>query len=307
MLWFPFFFAAAFSVSGLLAFHHPAPHHVQIAVAEGPDSDTTRTTITALEPRFGTDAFTLTPQASAAEARAAVAEGRAAAAIDGDTVYVASAASPTRADFLTQIAPDLTPGNTRVVDLVPTAAGDISGVSLFFYALPLLLVGLITSIVLLQLGPWRVRNKVITIAATGAFASVFAYLVATTLDAIPADPRLVLYGFILTQAIGWLTTAAALSLRQYFMPAAMTFVLILGIPTSGATVNADMLPPALHWLHSVLPLGQFIDTARASAYLHTTSVTRPLLGLVVWAATGAALLALAARKARHTARARTSS
>jgi hypothetical protein len=197
--------------------------------------------------------------------------------------------------------PDVLSPTTHVVDVRPTASGDMSGVSIFFYALPLLLVGLITSIVLVQLGMWPLRWKLAAIAATGAFTSVVTYVVATSLDAVPSDPRLPLYGFLLTQTIGWLTTAAALSLKQFFMPAAMTFVLVLGIPSSGGTVNGDMLPAAIGWLNDVLPFAQFIDATRASAYASGAGLARPLLILAAWAVAGAALVGWTARRARRVA------
>ncbi len=299
LLWFPFFFAAAFSVLGLLAFHHPVPHGVQIGVAAGPSEAVARAAVSELEHDLGADAFDLVPFPSSEDARQAVAEGRIAAAVDDDVVVVSSASSPTRATYLARIAPVLTASesaDTVVLDIAPTVAGDGGGVSLFFYGLPLLLVGLITSIVLLQLGPWPVRNKIVAIVAAGAFTSVFSFLLATALDAIPADPWLLLYGFALTQAIGFLTTAAALSLRQFFMPAAMTFVLILGIPSSGATVNSDMLPAQIGWLNTLLPFAQFINVARASAYFSGTGLGAPLAGLLAWVVAGAGLLAWAARR-----------
>lgn len=57
------------------------------------------------------------------------------------------------------------------------------------------------------------------------------------------------------------------------MPISMTFVLILGIPSSGATVNADMLPTTLRWLHEELPFG-----AGAALVLWTHRVATPATG-----------------------------
>ncbi|BBH69938.1 hypothetical protein ACTI_66230 [Actinoplanes sp. OR16] len=277
LIWFPFFFAAAMSVLYLAAFAHPEPHDLRLGVIG--------TAPAHLPPGFATEAVTGT---------GGVADGDLAAVYDSatSTLYVASAASGTRADYLTAV---LHPATT--VDLVPVASGDVSGVSLFFYGLPMLLVGLITSIVLLQFGMWPVRRKVATIAATGAFATVVAFTAGVARDVIPADGWLLLYGFLLTQAIGWLTSALPRLVRQFFMPVAMTFVLILGIPTSGATVNADMLPAPLGWLHRVLPFGQFIEAARASAFFGGHGLAKPLTVLVAWAVGAALLLAWTARPA----------
>ena len=296
-LWFPFFFAAAFCLIGLYTFHQPTPHDMRVAVTPASDAQTLTIALASVKH----DGFVVETVASTDDARALVETGQVAAAIDGRQVYVSSGASPLRAGFLTEVMPDVLSPTTHVVDVRPTASGDMSGVSIFFYGLPLLLVGLITSIVLVQLGMWPLRWKLAAIAATGVFTSVVTYVVATSLDAVPSDPRLPLYGFLLTQTIGWLTTAAALSLKQFFMPAAMTFVLVLGIPSSGGTVNGDMLPAAIGWLNDVLPFAQFIDATRASAYASDAGLARPLLILAAWAVAGAALVGWTARRARRVA------
>jgi hypothetical protein len=270
LIWFPFFFAAAMSVVFLSAFAHPEPHDLRFGVIGAQ----------IVLPEGITPEHVVGPEG--------VAAGELAGAYDSatSTLYVASAASGTRAGYLSQV---LHPA--RTVDLVPLTAGDVSGVGGFFYGLPLLLVGLITSIVLLQFGGWPLRAKLLTIAATGAFATAATWTAAVTMDVIPADGWLLLHGFLLTQAIGWLTTGVAARAKQFFMPISMTFVLILGIPTSGATVNADMLPTPLRWLHEVLPFGQFVEVFRASAYFGDHGLVRPLLVLLAWVAVGAAVVA----------------
>jgi hypothetical protein len=296
-LWFPFFFAAAFSVVGLYSFHQPTPHDLRVVVTPAADAASVATALRQVE----TDGFDVEGIASGAEARELVETGQAAAAVDGDRLYVSSGASPLRANYLTKVVPHALGEQIYVRDVRPTAPGDVSGVSLFFYGLPLLLVGLITSIVMVQLGMWPLRRKLVAIAATGAFTALVTYAVARSLDVVASDLRLPLYGFLLTQAIGWLTTAAALNLRQFFMPAAMTFVLVLGIPSSGGTVNGDMLPLAVRWLNDVLPFAQFIDAARATGYASDTGVARPLIVLSAWAVAGAGLLAWTSRRLRRAA------
>lgn len=296
-LWFPFFFAAAFALIGLYSFHHPAPHDMRVVVAPATDASAVTAALDTIRP----DGFDVEPADSNAAAQHAVETGQAAAAITPENVYVSSGASPLRANYLTEVLPRALGTDAPVVDVRPTASGDVSGVSVFFYGLPQLLVGLITSIVLLQLGMWPLRRKLLAIAATGAFTAIMTYVMAVGLDVIPPDLRLPLYGFLLTQTIGWLTTAAALHLRQYFMPAAMTFVLVLGIPSSGATVNGDMLPAVVAWLNDVLPFAAFIDAVRATSYASGVGVAQPLLVLSSWALAGAALLTWTSIRGRKAA------
>lgn len=275
LLWFPFFFAAATAVFYSFAYADPEPHDIRLGVIGA--APTTLPT--------GIDVEAVTGAAG-------VAQNRLAGVYDSatSTFYVSPAASASRANYLTAV---LHPAHT--VTVVPLPQGDVSGVGLFFYGLPMLLVGMITSIVLLQLGMWSVRRKVVTIAATGGFAAIVTFAVATARDVIPADGWLLLYGFMLTQAIGWLTTALPRLVKQFFIPVSMTFVLILGIPSSGGSVNADMLPTGLRWLHDVFPFGQFIEAARASAYFGNHGLARPMIILTSWVVGAALLLALSAR------------
>ncbi|GAA3939186.1 hypothetical protein GCM10022383_16500 [Microbacterium soli] len=289
MLWFPCFFAAGFAVLGLQAFAHPAPHGIEVGlVAPAEQSDFP-------ELPAGID---LIGVEDPVQARALVASGALAAATDGAELLLASAASSTRAGYLEDLFAETSPQPLTVVDVNPLPQGDASGTGLFFYALPNLLVGLIVSIVLLQAGPWPIGKKAAVILAAGLFSAVFSFAVAASLHAIPPDLRLLGYALLLTQTIGWLTTAAALYARRLFMPLAMTFVLILGIPSSGATVNADMLPSGVRWIGRWHPFAQFISLVRADVYLDASS-GRPLAILLSWAALGAVLLILRALREKR--------
>lgn len=289
LTWFPCFFAAGFALLGLLAFAQPTPSGIRVgAVAPATASD-----LSALPQ--GIEAVEVT---GTDRARSLVASGELAAATDGSRLYLASAASSTRLGYLEKVFAELPIGPLDSVDVNPLAPGDASGVGLFFYALPNLLVGLVTSIALLQGGPWEIWKKALTIFATGLFSAVFSFAVASGLQAIPSDLRLIGYALLLTQAIGWLTTAAALHAKRFFMPLAMTFVLILGIPSSGGTVNADMLPPWVRWIGDWHPFAQFIELTRADAYLES-SIARPLAVVLAWAALGALLLIVRAVQERR--------
>jgi hypothetical protein len=292
LAWFPCFFAAGFAVLGLLAFAHPAPHQVEVGlVAPAQPSD-----LPALA--AGID---LVEVDGLAQARALVASGELAAATDGSTLLLASAASATRAGYLEDAIGAASVHELVSVDVNGLPQGDASGVGLFFFALPNLLVGLITSIVLLQAGSWSIWRRSLMILGTGLFSAVVSFAVGTGMRVIPPDARLIMYALLLTQVIGWLTTAAALYARRLFMPLSMTFVLVLGIPSSGATVNADMLPYGVRWISDWHPFAQFIDLARAGAYLDA-DVARPLAIILIWAALGVVLLIIRALRDQSRAR-----
>ncbi|CAN5316227.1 hypothetical protein BH09ACT1_BH09ACT1_00470 [soil metagenome] len=306
--WFPFFFAAAFSVMLLLSFASPTPHTMKIGVV---GSASERAAVQSALDHVQTGGFTVTGVADDAAATTAIRNNELAAVwepgTDASTLLAARAAGAPRVTYLTAVftkavVPNTGVGAPTVRDVVPVVAGDASGVSIFFYGLPVLIVGMIASITLLQFGMWPMRKKVALIAAVGITASVATWTVATAVGAIPVDGWLLLYAFILTQAIGWLTTGIASFVKQYFVPVAMTFVLIIGIPTAGATVSADMLPGFMRWLDSFVPFAQFIDIARASLYFDNHGLVRPLLILIGWALLGAVLVFVAAQRGKRAAR-----
>ncbi|WP_461695358.1 hypothetical protein [Streptomyces sp. DT18] len=293
VLWFPLFFVAAFATMALTSFTHPSPHHVSLGVAgTARQVAAVERTLDQAEP----GGFDVRQVADAGAGRVEVARGDLAAVYvpdggaDGSELLVSSASGSTRATYLTHaVAPRL--DAATVHDVRHTASGDVSGTGLFFAGMPLALVGMITSIVLLQSGPASPRRRLGVIAATGAFGSLFVHFLATGLDVLPGGhPLLLLYGFLFTQAIGWLTTAAALVARKHLLPIAMTFVLILGVPTSGGTVSGDMLPGFGRALHTVLPFARFLDLTRAEAYFGGHGALAPLLALLGWAAAGAGAL-----------------
>lgn len=308
VLWFPLFFATAFTLMFLVAFASPAPRDMDLGVI-GTDSQVSA--VDRAVRQVAGDGIDIQQLSDRDEAERLVRQGELAGAYvaadpQNPELVVASASSAIRADYLKEAvgreaAQQVGGTPATSVDLVPAAKGDASGVGLFFYAMPLLLVGMITSIVLLQAVTWTAHKKAAAIAATGVCASLTVYAVAVSMDVLPAEPILIIYAFLLTQAIGWLTTAVALLAKHHFMPVAMTFVLILGIPTAGGSVPPDMLPAALGTLHQVLPFAQFIDLARSTAYFGGHDTVRPFLTLLGWTSAAATLFAFAARRTKRPA------
>ena len=54
-------------------------------------------------------------------------------------------------------------------------------------------------------------------------------------------------------------------LKQYFLPAALTFALILSVPSSGGAVTPDLLPTPFRYLSDALPLAQAAKATRSVA------------------------------------------
>jgi hypothetical protein len=212
---------------------------------------------------------------------------------------VARAASAIRANYLqgifTQIAAETRRQPPPVVDLVPLASGD-AGTGIFFFVFPLMMAGLITAIVLLQLPTWGVGRRVIVVAAIGAIGALAAYLTTVELHVLPGKPLLLAYAFLLTQVYGQLMVGAAPLLKQYFLPFSLMAALILSVPSSGGTVTPDLLPTLFHDLSYAFPLSQGVTVTRSVAYFHSSGMTQSTLVLGLWAVIAAPTVAIAWRR-----------
>jgi hypothetical protein len=161
-----------------------------------------------------------------------------------------------------------------------------------------MMVGLITAIVLLQLPTWRIGGRVVAVAGVGAIGALAGYLTAVDLDMLPDKPLLLVPAFLVTQVFGQLMVGAAPLLKQYFLPTAMTFSLILCVPSSGGTIPADLLPTPFRYLSDGLPLAQGVDLTRSLAYFHNADAARPMLVLLLWVALSAATVGVAWQRSR---------
>jgi hypothetical protein len=276
-----------------VVYPQPQPHGVRIVVG---NASQVRLMTDDLH-RVSASEFEVRQLPFAAAVSAAVRGRQAAAAYvhygSTSTVYLARAAAPVPASYLqgvfARIASKTGNQPPPVVDLVPPAAGD-GGIGLFF-VFPLLMTGVITAIVLLQLPTWPIGRRVATVAAVGAVGATATYLTAVSLNILPSKPLQLAYAFALTQVFGQLMVGAAPPLKQYFLPAALTFALILSVPSSGGPVTPNLLPRSAisstrcHWRRPELH--------RSVAYFHNADTTQPTLVMLLWAAIAAGTVAIA--------------
>jgi hypothetical protein len=296
ILWFPVFFAIALPIAFEVVYHQPEPHDIPIAVVGNARQVGLVTNALRRVEAGGFDVRTLPSTAAATKA---VADRKDAAAYVGDsaaTLYLARAAAPLRAAYLqgvfTTIASDTGKQPPRFVDLVPLKSGD-GNLAIFFFLFPLMMTGVITAIVLLQLPDWGVGRRVTVVLAVGAIGALAAYLTVVDLHALPGKPLLLVYAFVLTQVYGLLMVGAARVLKQFFLPASLTIALILSVPSSGGTVAPDMMPALFRALSYVMPLAQGVTVTRGVAYFHSTGIAQATLVLGLWAALAVVALAIA--------------
>ncbi|QGU07354.1 hypothetical protein COCCU_07100 [Corynebacterium occultum] len=244
VIWFPFFLATAMSLLFVATLANPAPQGMAIRI-EGDLLAAERLQSQLDEAQAG--GFEVQPLAAGSSREAVIANEIAAAVPAGENpeTFVASAANTMRANYLSQFLPETL--NLPVRDILVHAPGDAMGTGVFFYALPIAITGMVSAIILLQLGAWSFRRKQAAIALIGAFTAVITYLIAVWQQVIPASGKsaLLLFGtFALVTGIGWTLTGLSKFVKHYFVPIALTWILILGIPTAGVPSSVDALKPA---------------------------------------------------------------
>jgi hypothetical protein len=296
IMWFPVLFAVALPVIFQLAFHAPDPHEVPIGVVGSPNRvELVRQQLADIS-SAGFQVHRLTNYQAISEVR-----GRemAAAYVAGPspTLYVARAASAIRANYLgsvfAQVARETGSRPPATVDLVPLLTGD-TGAGIFFFVFPMMMVGVITVIVLLQrAGNWPIGERMFAVAGAGAIGAATAYLTATSLNVLPGKPILLLVAFLLSLIFGQLFVGAAPLLKQLFLPVALAFALVVGTPSAGATITPDLLPTGLRYLSDVLPMAQGAKVTRDVAYFDGAGAGLPTLILVLWAAFAAVVVSVA--------------
>ena len=305
ILWFPVFFAVVLPVTFEVAYEQQTPHKIAIAAV----GSASQVTLLTGELHHVANGFVVRKVASATSATAAVRHRKVDAAyVAGTTgtLYVARAASAIGASYLqgvfTRIALKTGRPVPPVVDLVPPATGD-KGTGIFFFVFPLMMAGLITAIVLLQLPTWGVGRRVSFVVGVGAVGALATYLTAVDLNVLPGKPLLLVYAFVLTQVYGQLMVGASHLLKQYFLPVSLSLALILSVPSSSGTIPLYLMPAFFRGLSYVLPLAQSVKASRGVAYFHNDGIGQATLVLALWALVAAA--AVAAAWLRQTAATRT--
>jgi hypothetical protein len=296
IMWFPVLFAVALPVIFQLAFHAPDPHEVPIGVVGSASQvQFVRQQLTDIS-SAGFRVQRLTNHAALSEVR-----GREVAAVfvaqSSPVLYVARAASAIRANYLVSVfvtvAKETGSRPPVTVDLVPLLPGD-TGAGIFFFVFPMMMVGVITVIVLLQrAGSWSIGERMFAVAGAGAVGASTAYLTAMSLNVLPEKPILLLVAFLLSMIFGWLFVGAAPLLKQYFLPVALAFALVVGTPSAGATITPDLLPTGLRYLSDVLPMAQGVKVTRDVAYFDGAGAGLPTLILILWASFAALVVSIA--------------
>ncbi|MER5519314.1 carboxypeptidase regulatory-like domain-containing protein [Streptomyces sp. NPDC002763] len=296
-LWLPALFLAGLLFSYLPAFHHPAPHHVRIAVAASPAA-TAR-----LQHQLDAAApggFTLRPTADAAEARAAVLHHSAVAAYvprgHHPLLYGAKADGAALETVVHQTFAAVAgrAGHTLAFrELLPTVPGDATGTSLLYVVLSCVVAAYFMVITMQRAVGFGRRAHVATSIGWGAVTAAVAYLAAAhVVQVIPPNPLDLLYLFLLTQAVSLTAYGLVPFFGGFFPGIAITLFVLLGVPSSGGAVPVQLVPGFFAFWHPILPIGNAADALRSIGYFGNSQLVRPTVVLCAWIAAGVTLILL---------------
>ncbi|MEU6573469.1 carboxypeptidase regulatory-like domain-containing protein [Streptomyces sp. NPDC046805] len=296
-LWFPLFFFFGFMLCYLLPFHAPTPHDVKVAVS-GP---AVAGELQAAFDQQAPGAYDVIPVKNASAAREAVLDRDAVAgfALHGNhaTLYTAKAAGASLERVVnTTFSQVAAQGDEKLstVELVPTASGDTLGTGLFYLAMAWSFIGYLAVMMMLRAVTLSRRVKLLAVMGLGAFASIVGYFIGVGMDVIPNEPLALLYAFLITQAVAWVTYGLVPFARQALPGVAVGLFVMLSVPSSGGAIPWQMTPAFFRWLHPVMPMGNLLDALRGIFYFDNKGLLHPTVVLCVWAVVGAALIGVGA-------------
>ena len=212
-------------------------------------------------------------------------------------LHVASAASPTVAQALTELAQTAAQGRAvTVTDVVPTHPGDPRGAGLASALLPLVLTSVAAGVVLtVTVGSrWpRVLGLVTYAVLAGLVASA---VVQYGLDALPGDYFAnAAVVALLTLAMAAAVAGLGATLGAGGVVLAVLLVFLLGNPLSGLTSAPELLPQPWGALGQLLPPGAGGTLLRSVAFFDGAGGATAAWVLGAWAGGGLLLAAVTSR------------
>ncbi|MFD9209179.1 carboxypeptidase regulatory-like domain-containing protein [Streptomyces sioyaensis] len=307
-LWLPALFLAGLLFSYLVAFHHPAPHHIKVAVAASRQS--TAQLQEGLD-RVTPGAFDLVPVGTLRDAVSAVTHQDAVAALEpqGNSfqLYGAKAYGATLEPLLQNAFTGAAQHAGKTLnfhELVATLPGDAFGTTGTYAALACTLPCYFVVVGMQRAVGFNRRRQCLTFLGCGIVTAGLTYVFSVYgLQALPEHPLLLLHLFLLTQAVALTAYGLVPFFGRFFPGVAATLFMLLGMPSSGGMVPVAMVPEFFRFLHPILPLGNAVDALRSVAYLDHTKLARPTLALAGWAVGGLVLILLGWVKQRWKLRA----
>ncbi|MBB5867162.1 hypothetical protein F4553_000541 [Allocatelliglobosispora scoriae] len=291
-----------FIASYLAAFHAPAPHHVEIAVA-APTPAAAEQAAARLNALPG-DPVHATAVASEAVARARIDDRTAYGAVlvgtTGDQLVVASAAGAPVAEALIAVIGKVDQAAGRMLqvsDAKPLPPGDQRGLAGFYLIVGWVIGGyLVASALSVSLGARPATRQRATVRLT----ALAAYAVASGLGGaaitygyVGGLPhhflKLWALGTLVVFAVGAFTMALQVVSGIIGIGLAVLLFVILGNPSAGGAYPAPLLPAFWAAIGPWLPTGAGVSAFRGIIYFGGARIGLPLLVLAVYAIVGGAV------------------
>jgi hypothetical protein len=250
-------------------------------------------------------AFDVHRYADAAAATKAIEDrevyGAVVAAPDGQTLLIASAASPMVAGLLRE---NLAAPQARVMDVVPADPDDPRGVAFASMVLPLVVAGIIAGVIVSLLGRPGLKQVGILAATAAAAGLVTIVMVQGWLDVIEG-PWLLNAGVVALAVLAIASLVAGLN--ALIGPAGIALgallMVFVGNPWSGIASAPELLPKAAGFIGQLFPPGASVNLLRDTAFFDGASAGGQLAVLLVWTVLGlGAILVGAEMQRRRSAR-----
>lgn len=303
----PLFMTVMFPLIYGFSMHAPTPHHLKVAVVAQDAS--AEHLVDRLDAAAG-DSYDVSAVDSAEEAKRQIEALQVRAAWDPqtNTEYVASMGSTSATQFaesyIAKIAPKVlvelgkaesaeqAPAPT-VQDLVPPPGGDGLGLSLLFMGLPVMMAGFMTATGLrsnlAQLSA-RVAISIMAVLAL-AYATLATFVGYSVYAAfqVHALPIFLLMAFA-SFTVMLFHTGGMRVIGLYMALPTIFLLVLLGVPSSGAGMATELVPPVVAALHPWLPTPALLDALRKLLYFPMASLAGNVITLLLWFFLALALL-----------------
>jgi hypothetical protein len=295
---------AALLIAFALPMLHLRPNMIPISVA-GPRQAAQAAAARLDAARPG--AFRITAVRDAAAARARILDHQDYAAIvvepKGTSVLTASAAGPAVAQLMTSLAASISAAQHAPVpirDVAPLPARDPAGVGVAAGALPLVLGGWISAVVIMTM----VRGTGRRIACGFAFSVIGAFAIIAIekfwFGSVAGNYFLISLAVALgIAATTWTILGLRAVLGNVGLGIGAVLIILVGNPLSGLTSAPDLLPSPWGTLGQYLPPGATGSLLRSTAFFDGHGGLPPALVLTAWLIPAVALFLLGETRARR--------
>lgn len=176
-------------------------------------------------------------------------------------------------------------------NIVPSAKGDQSGMSVFFTVLCLTLAGLLLGALFVRHARVRFVDALLALLVSSALIGVAAMLlVAVVFDSLPSGVMAAILFGLLVFVTATLTYAAGRRSALKGIGVAAFVLGAFGVVTSATLWPQPYLPGVVRFLTDVLPAGLAGQATVGNAYFNNESLGLGLIGLIVWVLVAVAFL-----------------